>query len=355
MLDLYMDRTMIAAFVNGAKKAKKETDISKLNRYTKAEAFIKKGCRLTLDAEIQSQAAQVLAYFTQGLGDNEKPSFNSLNTKTLTKNKWSVALLNSDSEIFEEVSKSLFTISKDDLWDQLSTLLFNGPEQSTDFPIIPEGLSSYKTTSNALKTFKGWSTFNKHPLVPLTDVIIIDPYFLKPEAFKDRSDDYNVRAYVEYSLLPLIKLLSKYALNERLTLNIFTECHEDCSEIAMELFDHLNQTINDNHLNIKLLLVFPKYLNQHKRILYSNYFALRSELSFYHFQYEKVTGFKKDEVSIKPFAVDNLSNDPHITMLDDLADFYLLTQKHNTQFYGDKVNLSKMIQQAYNQLNQCNS
>jgi hypothetical protein len=352
MLEVYIDRTMIASFVNGVKKSRKEMDISKLNRLIKAEAFIKKGCKLTLDADIQSQAGQVLSYFTQGLGNNEKPSFNSLNTKTLTKNKWSVALLNSDSEIFEEISKSLFTISKDNLWDQLYALLFIGPGQSTDFPIIPEGLSSQKINSTALKSFKGWSTFTTHSLVPLTDAIIIDPYFLRPEAFKDSYNDYNVSAYVEYSLLPLMKLLSKYALNNQLTLNIFTEYHEECSEIAQELFDYLNQSIIDNQLNIKFLLVVPKYLNQHKRILYSNYFALRSELSFYHFQNEKVSGYKKDEVSIKPYAVDNLSNDPHATMLDDLADFYHVIQKPNTQFYGDRTNLSNMIQQAFNHLNQ---
>ncbi len=352
MLDVYIDRKMIAAFVNGASKAKRETDISKLNLYVKAEAFIKKGCKLKLDSEIQSQAGQVLSYFTQGLGDNEKPSFTSLNTKTLTKNKWTVALLTSNSDFFDEVSKSLFTISTNDLWDRLSALLFNMPEQSTDFPIIPEGLNNHKDTPINLKSFKGWSSLLTHPLVPLTDAIIIDPYFLKPEAFKDSYDDYITSAYVNQSLLPLMKLLSHYALNKQLTLNIFTECYMDCNEIAQELFDYLNQTILDNQLNITLVIIVAKSLKQHKRILYTNYFALKTELSFYHFQEYKVTGYKKDDFLIKPFAVENPNIDPHTTMLDDLADFHELLQKSNIKIFGVKSNLSHIIPQAYNQVNQ---
>ena len=106
-----------------------------------------------------------------------------------------------------------------------------------------------------------------------------------------------------------------------------------------------------NGLNIKLVLVVAKYLNQHKRILYTNYFALRTELSFYHFQNDKVSGHKKDEVLIKPFAVDNLSGDPHSIMLNDLADFYKLTQTPGPKIYGNQANLSPILAQAYNALN----
>lgn len=354
MLDVYMDRTMIATFLNGANKARKDKDIdiSKLNRYTKAEAFLKKSCKLTLDAEIKTKAGQVLTYFMQGLGENEKPSFDTLTTASVTKNKWSVALLSDSSAIFKEVSKCICTIHKDRLWDDLSTLTFSAPEQATVFPIIPSGHDRFKESTNSLKTFNGWDTFFKHPLVPLTDVILIDSYFLKPEAFKDSYGDYDVQAYVEFSLLPLLKLLNTYALDNQLTINIFTELRLDEDNIADELHDQLVKAIELNGLSIKLVLAVAKHLNQHKRVLYTNYFSLRTELSFYHFQANEVTGFKKDEVSIKPYAVDSPNNDPHSIMLDDLADFYKLIRKPETKIYGDKANLSPMISQAYNQLNQ---
>lgn len=351
MLDVYMDRLTIASFVNGVKKSRKEMNISKLNRLIKSEAFIKQGCRLILDAEIETKAGQVLSFFTQGIGDNKKPSFSTLTAESVTKNKWSVALIDSSNEINKFVSKHTFTINRDKLWCDLETLLFSKPEQTKMFPVIPIGLSEPGEPVDALKAFNGWNTLIKHPLVPLTDAIIIDSYFLKPEAFRDIYSDFDVAAYVEDSLIPLLKLLSKYALNEQLTVNIFTEFPKDVNNIAEELFAKLEKSVKKHELGINLVLVLTKFLNQHKRILYTNYFSLKTGLSFYHFKSDEVTGFNTDDVSIYPFALDNTSTDPHIIMLNDLASLYALLQKPATKIYGDEANLSPMLIQAHNQLN----
>lgn len=351
MLDVYMDRSTIATFVNGVKKSRKEVDISKLNRLIKSEAFVKKGCRLTLDAEIETKAAQVLSYFTQGIGDNKKPSFTTLTEESVTKNKWSVALLDASNEITNVVSKHIFVIDRSKLWDDLEALLFSKPEQTKMFPIIPVGLSKPGEPVDSLIAFNGWNTLIKHPLVPLTDAILIDSYFLKPEAFRDIYGDYDVPAYVEDSLIPLLKLLSKYALNEQFTVNIFTEFPKDEDNIAKELFSKLEMSVKKHELGINLVLVHTKFLNQHKRILYTNYFSLKTGLSFYHFKRDEVTGFNTDDVSIYPFASDNTSTDPHSIMLKDLANLHALIQKSTTKIYGDKANLSPMLIQAHNQLN----
>lgn len=354
MLDVFMDRSTIASFVYGVKKSRKEIDISKLNRLIKSEAFVKHGCRLTLDAEIETKAGQVLAYFTQGIGDNKKPSFSTLTAESVTKNKWSVALLDSSNEINEAVSKHTFVINRGKLWDDLEALLFSKPEQTKMFPIITVGLSEPGEPVDFLKAFNGWNTLIKHPLVPLTDAIIIDSYFLKPEAFRDLYGDFDLSAYVEDSLIPLLKLLSKYALNEHLTVNIFTEFPKDVYNIAEELFSKLEKSVKKHELGINLVLVLTKFLKQHKRILYTNYFSLKTGLSFYHFKSDEVTGYKKDEVSIYPYASDNPSTDPHSIMLMDLAEFYALVQKPATKIYGDKANLSPMLIQAHKQLNPAN-
>lgn len=344
---------MIAPFANALVKNRKEVDnFDKRNRINKVEAFVKKGCKLTLDLEIKEKAANILNLFTQGLGDNEKPSFVNLTAEFITKKKWSVALLNAQSEINKEASKHILTINKEKLWDDLSRLLFHSPEQSTIFPIIPSDLNHSKETLYAPNTFNGWNTLIKFPLAPLSDAIIIDPYFLKPEAFKDDYGNYDVQDYVECSLIPLMKLLSNYALNKQLTVNIFTEYRENYETIADELFRRLSKSIFDNNLNIELSIVIPEFLSLHKRVLYTNYFSIRTELSFWHFQTDKVTGKKKDEVSIKPYAVDNLNTDPHSIMLADLADLHSLLVNKKTNVYGSKKHLSKMIQQAFSKLNQ---
>ncbi len=354
MLDVYMDYKMASAFINAADKTTKEKDLRKRNRLTKAELFIRQSCNLKLDANIKKFNSNIYTFFTQGVGENGTVVSKEFIEDEITENRWAVALLDTSNEITKVVSKHIFVINRDKLWDDLDTLLFSKPEQVKMFPIIPVGLSNFKEPVNSLNAFNGWNTLIKHPLVPLTDAIIIDSYFLKPEAFRDIYGDYDVPAYVEDSLIPLLKLLSKYALNEQLTVNIFTEFHVDADNIAEELLSQLEKSIKEHELGIILILVVTKFLNQHKRILYTNYFSLKTELSFYHFKNDEVTGYKKDEVSIYPFASDNPSTDPHSIMLMDLAEFYALVQKPATKIYGHKANLSPMLIQAHNQLNPTN-
>lgn len=351
MLEVFMDRSMAVAFVNSCNKARKESDIQKRNSMMKVEAFIKQACKLKIDVGFKEYNKQLLTFFTQGVGDQAAPSYIALNEESVSANKSSVALLEKSNPLFSAISKRNYTIHKDNISKDLARLMFDAPTQTTTFQIIPHGLPQIRITDKPVKTFEGWNTLIKHPLVPLTDVVIIDPYFLKPESFKDSYDNIDVQAYVQHSLLPLMELLSRYKLGKILTLNIFCEQHPDTDDLDRELFDQLELSIRENNLDIKLIFVVSKYLNQHKRILYTNYFALKTELSFYHFQADKVTGYKKDEVSIKPFALDNPNTDPHSIMLDDLADFHKLLQKPGTKILGDKSNLSQMIIQAYNQLN----
>ncbi len=230
--------------------------------------------------------------------------------------------------------------------------MFNAPEQTTTFPIIPDGIDRNRKIAVSLKTFEGWNTFNKYPLVPITDVIIIDSFFFKPNGHRNTKTDYFVEAYVKNSLLPLFKLLSNYSLDNHLTVNIFTEWYEDYENIARKLFDQLELMLKENDLNIELLLVITENLNEHKRILYTNYFALRTELSLHQFQTYKVTGKRKDDVIINPFAVDNLSTDPHNSMMVNLADLFLKFTDNKTRVIGKRSNLSKMIHQAFNKTNQ---
>lgn len=357
MLEVHMDRIMGIAFVNTFSKAKNEPDLSKRIRLMKIESFIKQASKLKLDNTFKEFNKQLLPFFTQGVGKYGSISFDTIDEKIIKKNKCAVALLDKGNPIFLKVSKENLTIPKEKLQEDLASLMFNAQDQATSFQIIPENVKLKNVSANNLISLKGWNTFIKYPLVPMTDIIIIDPYFLLPKGFKDTFDDYVIEDYILYSLLPLLKVLNKYSINKHLTVNIFTEsCNEeDRNEcIASELFSSLNQAIKDNDLNIDLLLIVAKNLNQHKRILYTNYFALKTELSFHHFHANKVTGNKKDEAFIKPFAVDDPRADNHSAMMDDLADLYHKITENKTIVIGNRKNLSEMILQAHNQLDPTN-
>ncbi|HMM12914.1 MAG TPA: hypothetical protein PKE03_12535 [Bacteroidales bacterium] len=346
MLDVYMDYNMTLAFVRAVEKTNRVKDLSQRSRLIKAESFIKQACNLKIDKNIKHYCSHILASFNQGVGEKGKPSYVDIEKNIIMENKSAVALLDKKNPLFPDVSNCNLTITGENLIENLALLMFSAPEQVVLFEIIPSGIQPREKTEDSPNVFKGWNTLIKHPLVPMTDAIIIDPYFLEPA-----SHDNDIKSYVDYSLLPLFKVLNQYALNRKLTINIFTEykkqnSREESHKFAGELFEQLESSIKINELDIKLLMVLNKSLNQHKRILYTNYFSLRTELSFHHFRSDDVTGKKKDEVNIKPFAVDNPNTDPHSIMIDDLADLHLLTQKPDTKFFGKKSNLSPMIIRA---------
>ncbi len=354
MLEVHMDRIMGIAFVNTFVKAKNEPDLSKRIRLMKIESFIKQASKLKLDNTFKEFNKQLLPFFTQGVGKHGSISFDIIDEKSIKKNKCAVALLDKGNPIFLKVSKENLTIPKEKLQEDLASLMFNAQNQATSFQIIPENVKPKNVSAPNLISLNGWNTFIKYPLVPMTDIIIIDPYFLLPEGFKDTYDDYVIEDYILYSLLPLLKVLNKYAINKHLTVNIFTEgCNEvgRNESIASVLFTSLDQAIKDNDLNIDLLLIVAKNLNQHKRILYTNYFALKTELSFHHFHANKVTGNKKDEALIKPFAVDDPRTDNHSAMMNDLADLYNKFNDNRSIVIDNRNNLSEMILQAHYQIN----
>ena len=351
MLEVYMDRKVAIAFVNTFGKAKNEPDLSKRMRLMKIESFIKLACILKLENTFKEFNKQLLPFFTQGVGEHSTISFEIFDEIGINKNKCAIAILDKENPLFQIVSKENLTIQKEKFQDELTSLMFNSPEQTIKIPIIPEGIYRNRKNVDSFKTFNGWNTFLKHPLVAMTDVIIIDSYFLKPKGSNYVKTDFLVKAYIRNSLLPLFKILIKYSLDNHLTVNIFTEWNEDYESIARDLFDQLELILNENNLNIDLLFVVSENLNEHKRILYTNYFALRTELSLHQFQTDKVTGSRKDDVIINPFAVDNLSDDPHNSMMVDLADLFLKFTDNRSRVIGKRSNLSPMLIQAHNQLN----
>ena len=357
MLDVYMDYKMASAFINAADKTTKEKDLRKRNRLTKAELFIRQSCNLKLDANIKKFNSNIYTFFTQGVGENGTVVSKEFIEDEITENRWAVALLDKVNPLISNTSKSNLTISKEQLWESLFSLMFNSPEQVTAFQIIPNDLQNGRNVSSKLNTFYGWKTFKKHNILPLTDAVIIDPYFLQPEEFKDSYYQYDVANYVEKSLGPMLELLYANSLDKPLTVNIFTRLPKNQKTTLLnpqELFDCLNLYAQKFIKPINLLIVVGRKLNLKYRVMYTNYFALNSELSFYQFQNEFVTGNEEARLIISPFAVDEVKTDLHNSMIRDLSKLYHLYFERNAQIYGQRKNLSPMLIQAHNQLNPTN-
>lgn len=343
MLEVFIDRGMIAPVVNAINSNRKEhlkLDDRKLAILV--EDFLKQGCNLHLDDEIKLKSANVLTQFTQGMGENRKPVFVRLSAEIITRKKWSVALLDKASGLYERVANQILTIERNNFWTSIASLLFESPNQEIHYEIRPY----MSKGGNGACRFKGWKSLTDGKLVPLTDAIIIDPYFLKPVGF--RKDDFvDIQAYARESLLPLLELLYSYSINKQIFVNIFTERQRDNCDAA-ELMNYLEELVQQSAPGIKLLLIEVANLSQHKRILYSNYFAIRTELSFHHFRGDKVFSYKKDEMSVIPFARDKFGS-KHQTMLGDLVELYHLSFKQDSLIYNNIENLSPMIIQAYKQ------
>ncbi len=357
MLDVYIDRKMAEAFVNAVPKIKKEKNHSRRNRLTKAELFIRQACNLKLDEKIKKYSSHVAIFFNQGVGEHGTVLYKEFDEEEISKNNWAVALIDEENPLISKISKSNLTISKEQLWEGLISLMFNSPNQATDFGIIPKDAKKAPNLFPELIIFSGWQTFYTHPVIPLTDAVIYDSYLLQPVKFRNTYNQYterNVRDYVEKSLVPLLKLLNSYSQDKPLTVNFFTRPpkHRDTIYIDPQLlFDCVNFYAQKFVKPINLLIVFAKELEFKDRVIYTNYFTIISHLSFHQIQDEQVLGKEEARLAIKPFAVDEIKFDHHKSMMRDLYKFYLIKSEGETQLFGDSKNLSPMIIQAHNQFN----
>ena len=354
MLEVYMDRKMTLAFVKLLDKNKEELAIDKRMKMTKSESFIKQACKLKLDKRLAEHNNSIVTLFTQGVGDDGQVKLVELDHKTIRDNKCAVAFLESGNPLHSIVSKTNLTINQERLNENLTSLMFIAPNQTTVFQIFPDKYQTINKNAFNGIIFNGLNSLYEYPLVQLSDVLIVDAYFLKPEGFKNTNDKYDLSAYVENSIVPLMKLLHYYSINNQLTINIFTEWQKESYSQGELLFNLMTEALQKHNLNIKLLIVVAQHLNQHDKMLYSNYFSINSGLSFHQFQQNRVTGYKKSKVSINPFAVDNLSTDPHLEMMNDLAHLFQVFIDYNTSVFGIEEDLSPMLIQAHNQLNPTN-
>jgi len=351
MLEVYMDRKMTLAFVKLLDNNKEEFALDKRIKMTKSESFIRQACKLKLDKRLAEHNNSIVTLFTQGVGDDGQVKLVELDHKAIRDNKCAVAFLESGNPLHSIVSKTNLTIDQERLYENLTSLMFIAPNQTTAFQIFPDKYQIINKNAFNGIIFNGLNSLYEHPLIQLSDVIIADAYFLKPEGFKNKNGTYNLSEYVEKSIVPLLKLLLHYSIHGKLTINIFTEWQKESLRQAALLFDLMTDAIKKSNLNIKLLLVVAQHLNQHDRMMYSNYFAINSGLSFHQFQENNVLGYKKSKVSISPFAVDNLSTDPHLEMMNDLAHLFQVFIDYNTSVFGIEEDLSPMLIQAHNQLN----
>ncbi len=327
MINLYVDSHLFGHLFKVFNNNKPGTpDYQKIR---KVEDFFRSGGRLILDDKIKrNQYLQhSLRELTQGSNENKKPKFDNFSDTIVEKAKaWSVFLLHSKHGINSQTEKSFLIANEANFLESLKKLLFVSENQVTHLRIIPENISNkiHKTESSNL--FNGWQSISDERLCSLSDVVIVDPYFLKPAFFVNNSGigdpDYNYSEYVERCLFPFFKILMDYAGDKNFAVTVFTMRNTYDDKNAEKLSSTISHKIQKEDLPINFTLVLSKKLNNHKRYMYTGYFGIDFGLSIHHYSENSVSGNNEDEMTIFPYSVDGNAI-KHINDLESLSELKL--------------------------------
>jgi hypothetical protein len=347
MINLYVDSHLFGHLFKLFKKNKPGT--SDYQRIRKVEDFFRSGGRLILDDKIKrdQHLRHSLNELTQGSNQNEKPKFDNFSDKIVEKAKaWSVFLLYSKNGINSQSEKSFLTANEANFLESLKKLLFIFENQVTHFRIIPEKILNkiYKTESSQL--FEGWQSFSDEKLCSLSDVVIVDPYFLKPVFFDNNhgkgEPDYNFSEYVEKCLFPFFKILIDYAGYKNFAVTVFTMRNAHDDKNAEELIRAINHMIQKEELPINFSLVLSKKLYDHKRYMYTGYFGIDFGFSIHHYLENSVSGNNEEAMSIFPYAID-VNFIKHNNDLESLSELKLKVSDKGTMILPRGVSINNRL------------
>ncbi|HHN47965.1 MAG TPA: hypothetical protein ENN08_03390 [Bacteroidales bacterium] len=177
-------------------------------------------------------------------------------------------------------------------------MLFQARGQTTSFIIIPSEKIRDDEEKDA-NLFYGWQSLDGNNLLQLTDVVIVDSYFLAPAYHRD------LKAYIENCLFPLFQLLRSKAKIESPNITIFTAENDKTRFIARELYEEMSDHSDFEDLGVRVGFAVRQNasLNIHKRYIFTNYQGMNPGLSIHGFTNTKVLGNNEDDFEIFPYSI----------------------------------------------------
>ncbi len=316
MLDVYMDEKMLTEWV---RKYNHRND----RIGSKIREFIRYNSNLFFDKRMNASGyySQILTTFSQNAKDSPKPKFAEIN-ESLSKSAkcWSIFLFNNNNQTISGVKNSFITANESELEKVLSKLLFIREGQQTVFSLVPNHKKDKIGDKSNL--FEGWRSLSGDKLIPFSDIVILDPYFLEPYYLEGRDIEYLLEEHINKCLIPLIKTLSNYSINGRLNLTVFSENKKNKSFYkAKTISDSIISFINSNSIKINFTLIVSKNLEEHKRGFYTNYFGLNPGVSINVIHDNSFLG-NSDEMHVSPYSEETSNNKVHKSNLDALNLLY---------------------------------
>ncbi len=318
MLDVYFDEENIRRLSTLIRKDSL-TDFA-----ASAVSFLKRKCNLFINKDIilnGKQPPKYLSIFTQGRGESAIfGQFEKENALLSNASPQSVFLIESKDDLFNKLNNR-FACSQGDDSMFLSNLLFLNKNQRKRFVLD-------KNMKDAI-CFSGWKDLVPHNLLPLTDIVVIDQYFLVPSKIYS-----NYESFLNESFMPLLKVLQSKAIGNELNLTVFTSDQLPSKMIkADECYALIADYIEELDIRINFSLIIPRKYDWHDRYLYMNYQGIDTKLSLHGFKYDQLVA-KDDRLIIFPYADDVEIHAVDISKLRKLTK----TKNTNSVVFGAGVN-----------------
>jgi hypothetical protein len=311
MLDVYADGEILRSVF----KAWDKDNLLPLNQ--EILKFLQRSCNLCVNEVVvkdRTKPPYYLNMFTQNRGDYAKFNYASFEIELLAETKpWSVFLLSKDNELGASVGQKYFLANQENLIEQLEKLLFERSDQRKSYTVIknPDKTKNPDDPDNLF--FQGWKTLEGNNILELSDVVIIDRYFLEPFKYKKE------KPYMEDSIIPLLRILSRQCISEQLNVTVFAEYDKQIAPDAPKDFlDFIHGHPGFCELNISLGLAVAAKLFVHERYFLTNYQGMNPGLSLNGLAYSKVLG-NRERFRIYPYSLNPDIHDEDIMFLDELA------------------------------------
>jgi len=321
MLEVYADEKILRK-VDSLKKKKSGEYI-----HGRIFDFLNRSCLLYIDTDTSlninnSPHYHTLTQFNQNKGDYGIIKPKPINTDTLENAKpWSVFLFSDENMLVEAVEKKYFHANKDNLIEKLQKLLFELPGQCRSFTVAK--------SSSGSNNFEGWKTLDGNNILELTDVVIVDPYFLIiPEHI-------SLKSYISDCIIPLLQIFSKRCISSQMNVTVFAQGNkysENNQNVPQDFLDELNGHPEFGSLNINFCLAVSNRLGIHQRYIFTNYQGMSPGLSLHGFTYDQVKG-GRENFRISPYSTEPEQHVHDVQFLKELA-------SKKVESFGDKVSNS---------------
>ncbi len=318
MLDVYMDEKMLTEWV---RKYNHRNDRIGL----KIREFIRYNCNLFLDKQMNASGyhSQILTTFLQNAKESPKPKFKEID-ESLSKSAkcWSVFLLKDTNQTISGVKNLFITANENELDKVLSELLFIREGQQKTYLLVPNHLRDTIENKNIL--FDGWKSLTDDKLIPFSNIVILDPFFLEPVNYSNPKDaDFDLNEHIELCIKPLINSLTTFSIAVKFNLTVFAGYKsKESSDNAKAILESINMFLKSKRIAINFTIVIPYKLDKHKRYFYTNYFGLNLGSSVNTINNDSILGDKDEEIHIYPYSEESLNEMTHQSSLITLNQLY---------------------------------